>query len=152
MMNTEFRFVTEENIEDAARIHADAWRQSHKDICSDEFVRAHTTERQKAYIREQIGQGRAFYLLREGEPKGIVSVYGNLIENLYVAPQEQRKGYGTRLLQFAESICVGNPVLWILSSNRSAEMFYKARGYHFTGNRKELKNSLYEREMTHIIS
>jgi len=150
-MSMEFQRGTEENIEAAAQIHAEVWRQSHKDICSDEFVRAHTTRRQMSYIREQKKQGRVFYLLTDNEPKGIVSVHGNLIENLYVAPQQQRKGYGTKLLRYAECCCTGNPVLWVLSSNQAAQSFYQICGYRFTGNRKKLKNALYELEMTLII-
>lgn len=40
-----------------------------------------------------------------------------LIENLYILPDEQCKGYGTQLLEFAIQQCKGIPTLWILDIN-----------------------------------
>lgn len=142
-----FQLVTEDNIEAAARVHAESWRESHKAFCSAEFVELHTTERQMEYIRKEMACGKNFYLLICDSPKGIMSVCGNLIENLYVLPEEQRKGFGTELLHFAESLCTGSPVLWVLSNNIAARCFYEKAGYQFTGKRKELKSSLAELEM-----
>ena len=45
--------VTEENLMDAARVHAAAWRESHRDICAPEFVAAHTARRQADYLRRE---------------------------------------------------------------------------------------------------
>ncbi|MDE6997883.1 MAG: GNAT family N-acetyltransferase [Oscillospiraceae bacterium] len=36
---------------------------------------------------------------------------GSLIEDLYVLPGRQNKGYGTRLLRFAPEKCAGRPAL-----------------------------------------
>lgn len=142
-----FQVVTEANIEIAAKIHADSWRESHKQFCSADFVNAHTTERQIEYIKKEMILGKVFYLLTLDSPKGIVSVYGNLIENLYVSPDEQRKGYGAMLLHYAESRCIGNPTLWVLNNNIAAQSLYQKTGYVFTGKRKELSNTLEELEM-----
>ena len=142
-----FELVTEENLEAAARVHAESWRESHKRFCSAEFTAAHTTASQMAYIRKEIGRGRSFYLLTLGEPKGVVSVYGRLIENLYVLPGEQRKGYGTKLLHFAEGLCTGTPQLWVLSNNKAAQALYLRCGYVFTGGEKALSGDLAELEM-----
>ena len=79
--------------------------------------------------------------------KGVVSIKDNLIENLYVLPSEQRKGYGTKLLKYAEEKCQGIPKLWILSNNNAAKNLYVKHGYTFTGNVKPLKNELQELEM-----
>ena len=48
-----------------------------------------------------MNSGSKCYMLVEDEPIGIVSVTGSLIEDLYILPQKQNKGYGTKLLQFA---------------------------------------------------
>lgn len=71
----------------------------------------------------------------------------NLIENLYVLPSEQCKGYGTKLLKYAEEKCQGIPKLWILSNNNAAKNLYVKHGYTFTGNVKPLKSELQELEM-----
>ena len=142
-----FALVTEKNLEAAARVHALSWRESHKGFCSAEFVAAHTTARQMVYIRGEMERGRRFYLLLLGDPKGVVSVCGRLIGNLYVLPGEQRRGYGTKLLHFAEGLCTGTPQLWVLSNNLAAQTLYRRCGYVFTGEEKRLSGNLAELEM-----
>jgi len=83
----------------------------------------------------------------DGEEKGIVSINHNLIENLYVLPNQQRKGYGTILLNYAEQKCEQCPFLWILSNNDRGRSFYQKHGYVFTGEKKELKGGLAELKM-----
>ena len=142
-----FELVTKKNLDTAAEIHALAWRESHKSFCSEEFVKAHTTERQMQYIEQEIEGGKLFYILVDTEAKGIVSINNNLIADLYVLPLEQRKGYGTKLLHYAEQKCYGTPTLWILSNNDAAKNLYVKHGYVFTGNVKLLRNGLQELEM-----
>ncbi len=135
------------NIRDAGRIHSESWKESHKGFCSAEFIARHTVEAQIEYIRKEMSQGKLFYMLIDQNPVGIVSVCGNLIENLYVLPAEQNKGYGTELLRYAIEKCDGNPTLWILSNNKSAYHLYSKNGFIESGNRKHLKEGLYEIEM-----
>ena len=142
-----FELVTKQNIDIAAEIHAISWRESHKSFCSREFVEAHTTERQMKYIEKEIERGKTFYILFDTTAKGIVSIKDDLIEDLYVLPSEQRKGYGSNLLKYAESKCQGIPTLWILSNNIAAKSLYVKHGYTFTGNVKVLNNELQEMEM-----
>ena len=81
------------------------------------------------------------------KPVGIVSLKENLIENLYILPREQGKGYGTALLLFAISRCVGEPTLWILDNNEKAFLFYTKHGFEKTGKVNYITDSLSEREM-----
>ena len=145
-----FELVTEKNIDIAAEIHSISWKDSHKSFCSEEFVQAHSKERQKKFLKDEIEKGKQFYILVEETAKGIVSVKDNLIENLYVLPTEQHKGYGTKLLHYAELLCKGNPILWILNNNDIARNFYKKEGYHFTGSENDLTNKLSELEMQRV--
>ena len=80
-------------------------------------------------------------------PVGIVSVCGGLIENLYVLPTEQRKGYGAILLHYVLKQCRDIPSLWILSNNDRANAFYKKHGFVESGNKKKLPNDLFEVEL-----
>ena len=146
-----FQLVTEANIHAAAEIHAESWRESHRSFCSPAFIEAHTTETQIDYIRKELSQGKVFYLLYSDSPKGIVSLLENRIENLYVHPSQQRKGYGTQLLHYIEGLCCDNPTLWVLSNNHAAISFYRREGYEFPGNRRELRSDLAELEMKHVI-
>lgn len=139
--------VTEKELAQAAAIHSESWIDSHKEIGSPEFLAIHTPERQKRYLESEIAKGARLYLLTEEKPVGIVSVRGSLIENLYVLPGEQNKGYGTRLLSFAIGQCTACPTLWILSTNTGARRLYERNGFQATGNVVQHSGGLYELEL-----
>ena len=90
--------------------------------------------------------GARIYMLENEAPIGIVSVTDNLIEDLYILPEKQNKGYGTKLLQYAISQCVGTPTLWILENNTNAERLYQRMGFVQTGRRKSIANGIDEIE------
>lgn len=125
--------VTEENLDAAAEIHAAGWRASHAAVCAPDFVAAHTAARQREYLTRKLERGSRIFLLTDGEPAGLVSVTGNLIEDLYVHPGQQGRGYGSALLRHAIRECAGTPTLWLLETNEQARRFYKARGFRPTG-------------------
>lgn len=139
--------VMEENLRDAAFVHGAAWRVSHEDICSDDFIAAHTTERQMGYIRDAMNQGRRFYLLETDLPVAVVAVEDSVISDLYVHPAEQRKGYGTILLRYAIGQCEKEPTLWVLNTNEGARRLYQREGFSATGITKVLSDTLFEIEM-----
>ena len=145
----QFVEVTEQNIADAGRIHSESWKESHRSFCSAEFVEKHTPIAQAEYLRREMNAGKSVYMLIDDYPVGIVSVHGGLIENLYVLPSEQRKGYGTQLLEFAIQKCQGTPKLWILNINEGAYRLCTKNGFKETGNRKQLNKNLYEMELAY---
>ncbi len=139
--------VDASNIADAAAVHAAAWRASHCAFCTPEFVALHTAERQAAYLQTKLDAGSRFFLLVDDQPVGVVSVTGDLIEDLYVLPEQQGRGYGTKLLRFAAAICPGTPMLWILENNAGARRLYARLGFFETGNRKVTPGGLDEIEL-----
>lgn len=138
--------VREENLPEAAFVHGESWRDSHRGVCSPAFLEAHTVPRQTSYLRRELEQGKQVFLLRDTSPVAVVSIWNDLIENLYVLPEKQGMGYGTRLLQFAVGQC-RHPRLWVLSSNAKALRFYEARGFALTGREHPLNEQLRELEM-----
>ena len=119
--------VTEENLSDAARIHSVSWQESHRAFCNEAFILKHDVEHQKEYIREKMKNGSKFYLLYNKEPVAVVSVKDELIEDLYVLPEQQNKGYGTHLLNYVVARIQAQglqPSLWILENNHGAERLY----------------------------
>jgi len=141
-----FLRVDDTTIDSAAMIHSIAWKDSHRAFCSPGFIAEHTPERQKMYLLEKINSGSAVYLLYEPDPVGLVSVTGNLIEDLYVLPDRQDRGCGTRLLRFALQKCKGQPTLWILENNTGAERLYRRLGFQPTGKRAHITDKLDEIE------
>ena len=93
-------------------------------------------------------QGSKIYMLLEDEPVGIVSLTGSLIEDLYILPGRQNKGYGTILLKYAVSLCPDTPTLWILENNVNAKRLYCRMGFRETGNRNNITEGLDEIEFT----
>ena len=138
--------VDKTNLADAAAVHAAAWRESHRAFCAPEFVEGHTAERQAAYLQSKADAGSRIFLLVEDGPSGVVSVTGNRIEDLYVLPEKQRRGYGTKLLRYAAAISRGTPTLWILENNTGARRLYERVGFFETGNRKITPGGLDEIE------
>ena len=143
----EIRPVLERDLPAAAEIHAAAWRESHREICSPEFVEAHTAQRQERYLREELSRGKALYWLLDPEPVGLVSLWEDTIENLYVHPDQQGRGYGTALLEFAAGQCKA-PRLWVLNTNHRARRLYEKRGFVLTGRETVLSETLKKLEMT----
>lgn len=125
--------VDETNLDAAAEIHAVTWRASHREICDADFVAAHTPERQRTYLQKKISAGSRIFLLTAEKPVGLVCVTGDLIEDLYVLPEDQGKGYGTALLRRAVTECAGRARLWLLETNTKAKVFYERRGFRPTG-------------------
>ena len=87
-------------------------------------------------------------MLIENEPVGIVSVTGNLIEDLYILPEYQNQGYGTRLLHYAMEQCDSVPILWILENNKGSERLYRREGFTETGRKKTITDGLDEIEFS----
>ena len=139
--NTECLFA------DKGRIHSESWKEPHRSFCAAAFVEKHTPLAQAAYLRREMDAGKRVYMLIDDYPVGIVSVHGSLIENLYVLPSEQRKGYGSQLLDYAIQQCAGTPCLWILNNNVGAYRLYTKNGFKRTGNRKQLNDTLCEMEL-----
>lgn len=139
--------VNEGNIRQAAAIHSESWKESHKSFCSEDFIAQHSAEHQEVYLRKEMQAGKEIYMLIDDKPVGIVSVWENTIENLYVLPDRQHRGYGTTLLMFAMRKCLGIPVLWILNNNKPAYALYSKYGFQKTGKQKRLSDTLSEIEM-----
>ena len=142
--------VDRTNLFQAAVIHAIAWKESHRSFCAPDFVEMHTTERQQGYIQNKMKCGSRFYMLMEEEPIGIVSVKDSLIEDLYILPDKQKMGYGTKLLQFAIAQCTDTPTLWILENNIDAKRLYHKMGFQETGRIHAISDGLDEIELSYV--
>ena len=138
--------VNESNVEEAATIHSISWQESHKAFCRSDFVALHTVERQKKYILDKMAAGSKFFMLVQKTGVGIVSVNKNIIEDLYILPVMQNKGFGSELLRFASAKCDGKPTLWILENNVNAARLYSRLGFKATGKRNFIAEKLDEIE------
>jgi len=122
--------VLKENIIDAAKVYMDSWKESHKNICSAEFIEKHDLNYMINFLSEKIKNGYLIFISYDNAPEGIVAINptDEEISLLYVSPEKQGKGVGTKLLDFALSKCV-SPYITVLDSNKKAIDFYKKRGF-----------------------
>ena len=123
--------VREINISDAAKVYMESWKDSHKDICSFEFIEKHDLNYMINYLNEKIKSNHNIFIDYINEkPVGIVGINPSDEEIclLYVLPDEQGKGFGTELLDFALSKCK-HPYITVLDTNTKAIKFYSKRGF-----------------------
>ena len=138
--------VDKTNLLQAAIIHSISWKESHRAFCTPDFIESHTPERQRDYLNKKMNSGTRIYMLVEEKPIGIVSVTNSLIEDLYVLPNMQNMGYGTKLLQYAIDQCTDTPTLWILENNTKAERLYHRMGFRKTGRKNSITGGIDEIE------
>lgn len=138
--------VNETNLLQAATIHSISWKESHRAFCTPDFIEQHTPARQREYLSNNMNSGTKIFMLVEEEPIGIVSVTNNLIEDLYVLPDKQNMGFGTKLFQYAIDQCTDTPTLWILENNIRAESLYQRMGFKKTGKKNPITDGLDEIE------
>ncbi|NCB35481.1 MAG: GNAT family N-acetyltransferase [Clostridia bacterium] len=143
--------VTEENAPLAGAVHSVSWQASHRHFCPEEFVLRFDARRQTEYLLEGMRRGKQVWLLLDPEPAGLISLTetgeGSLIEDLYVLPQLEGRGYGGALLKAAIAQARGPVYLWILNNNVKALDYYQKRGFALSGREKPLSGSLSELEM-----
>ena len=132
--------VTNGNFSQAARVYRASWRESHKDICTPEFVKNRDCD---GYLRQRLN---GLYLLTDGEPAGVIRVHEGALSTLYIHPAKQGRGYGRALLDFALTLDP-NLKLTVLSTNEKAAGMYLRHGFRYTGRQWLLREGLWEREM-----
>lgn len=84
--------------------------------------------------RTLLAKAKDIYILDvEGELAGSVAIYGNEIDDLFVAKNHQRKGYGQRLLRFAvasmQRMEVTPVLLHVADWNQDALRLYLKNGF-----------------------
>lgn len=92
------------------------------------FVNHHSQER----ILEDIEKGTVWLLEEDGRLVGTVTIKENAINRLFVLPEYQSQGYGSRLMDFGEEKIAENYDLVHIDSSLAAKEMYLKRGYHET--------------------
>ena len=66
--------VAKENIIDAAKVYMDSWKESHKDICSAEFIEKHDLNYMINFLSEKIKNDYLIFISYDNDPEGIVAI------------------------------------------------------------------------------
>lgn len=65
----------------------------------------------------------------DGAPAGFIALDGDLLDQLYIAPDHQGQGVGTALLGEAKRLRPVGFSLWVFARNTRARAFYERRGF-----------------------
>jgi GNAT superfamily N-acetyltransferase len=89
----------------------------------------HTPAEDRAFFREQVFPHAVVHgAFEEGALRGILVLREDWIDQLYVAPGQQGRGIGSRLIACAKE---ASPVLqlWTFQRNEGARRFYERHGF-----------------------
>jgi ribosomal protein S18 acetylase RimI-like enzyme len=148
------RPATVDDASDIARIHVDTWRDAYKEIVPDAYLRDLSKEKRASTWTESllrsptgtlvtlgdIGQivgWVSFGASRDDDGSGIGELYA-----IYLQSDHWGKGYGKRLLAYAEHHLskegFSTITLWVLELNYRTRRFYEIAGYVADGTKKTL--------------
>ena len=130
-----------------AGLHADSWRFAYRGAFTDDYLDQTATQDRLAFWQDKLQSPQpnqhVLVLFDSTALIGFASVYtdhhpefGSFLNNLHVAREHLRKGYGARLMSAARDCCrisaSSSPVyLLVLESNQRAQAFYSRLGATF---------------------
>lgn len=134
-----------------AAIHVRTWQSAYQDLLPADFLNGLSVSKRAEYWSAELRHARTRVLVFENDHQilGWISTGvsrdadapdAQEIYAIYVEPQHQRAGIGTKLLSAVESALPASSdlTLWVLAGNREALAFYGARGYVRDGLTQEL--------------
>jgi ribosomal protein S18 acetylase RimI-like enzyme len=89
----------------------------------------HTDAEVRAWVTDVLIPSSEVWVATDGgEVVGLIALAGDWVEQLYIAPEHQRRGQGARLLALAKANR-SELALWTFESNVAAQRFYEAHGF-----------------------
>jgi ribosomal protein S18 acetylase RimI-like enzyme len=89
----------------------------------------HSTEEDLLFFAGEIATGQAWGAAHGDVLAGFVIAGDGWIRHLYVAPEHQRRGLGSALLERAAGDASSPMQLWVFQANAPAIEFYRRRGF-----------------------
>jgi putative acetyltransferase len=99
------------------------------------------TQQKEAIINIYIPKANIWLIQEQEQTVGFIALLENLIGGLFISPNHQHKGYGTRLIEYAKSL-ESNLLVEVFQANHQAQNFYKKCGFVIIGETLEATTSL----------
>jgi len=147
LKNLKFKIkkATLKDVDYLGQIHAESWQQAYRNIIPDSVLDSITAEKRSSRFKKAMQESgeENYILLVDNQPVGFTSI-GNsrdddLSDNIgeiwgiYLDPDRWRKGYGSKLLNWAEAELKSRGYksisLWVLKDNHQARKFYEKHNY-----------------------
>ena len=107
------------------------WRRARERAFPDfQRRKGHTFEEDQAYFRDVILVNNDVWVAEvDGESVAFMAMAGDFIDQLYVDPDHQRRGFGKVLLDYARSLSPEHLWLYTLQINANGRTFYEKNGF-----------------------
>ena len=116
---------------DEAAAIAELWLRSRR--AAEIPPAVHTDDEVREWVAEVLlPQSEVWVALDGTDLAGVMALDEEWVEQLYVSPEHQRRGHGSRLLDLAKQQ-LGSLALWTFVSNVAAQRFYEAHGFVKSG-------------------
>ena len=94
---------------------------------------AHSDDEVRVWFRDVVLPSHEVWVTSDGHDLTAMMVLdGEWVEQLYVAPEHLRRGYGSRLVHLAQATR-RELALWTFEANTTARTFYEAHGFRPSG-------------------
>ncbi|GLW47961.1 histone acetyltransferase [Streptomyces sp. NBRC 14336] len=115
--------------EDALAV-ADVWLRSF-DAALPTVVRPHSDDEVRDYFREFVVPRQETWVADTGDGTlvGVMVLHGELLSQLYLAPDWRGRGLGDRFVRLAKERSPRGLNLWTFQVNKPAHRFYERHGF-----------------------
>jgi GNAT superfamily N-acetyltransferase len=109
----------------------DLWRRARVHAYGDFQARkGHTPEQDRDYFRGVVQVKNDLWVAEIDEcPAAFMAIAGDFIDQLFVAPEHQRRGLGAALLAHARGLSPSGLRLFTFQFNANARAFYEKNGF-----------------------
>jgi len=109
----------------------DLWRRARLHAYGDFQTRkGHTAEEDRTYFREVVQVKHDLWVADIDErPAAFMAIAGDFVDQLFVAPEHQRRGLGAALLAHARRLSPQGLRLFTFQFNANARAFYEKNGF-----------------------
>jgi ribosomal protein S18 acetylase RimI-like enzyme len=109
----------------------DLWRRARLHAFPDFQARkGHTAEEDREYFREVVQVKNDLWVAEvDGHPAAFMAIAGDFIDQLYVAPEHQRRGLGAALIEHARVLSPTGLRLFTFQINANGRSFYERHGF-----------------------
>ncbi|MEU2619171.1 GNAT family N-acetyltransferase [Streptomyces sp. NPDC007157] len=108
---------------------ADVWLRSYS-AALPTVVRPRSDDEVRAYFRDVVVPERETWLAEVGgRVVGVMVLAGDLLSQLYLAPEWRGQGLGDRFVSLAKERSPQGLTLWTFQVNRPAHRFYERHGF-----------------------
>ena len=107
------------------------WRISReKSITEFQLEKGHFFFEDRDYFQKQIVKNNQIWVVEsQNYPVGFMAMNNDFVDQLYIAPDHQRRGIGRSLLNLARERSPEHVWLYTLQVNASAREFYEKNGF-----------------------